>query len=222
MMCCRKEVAVERVFGTKLSKMQEIDLAAGGVPKILKDCASFLRENGLGTEGLFRKPGNQVKFKELKLLYNSGQQVDWKAVGGIHQAASAVKTFLRDMQEPLLTHNLFGRIMHFKLADKTTNEKEVRNMFTSLPPQNLTTLRALVMFLAEVSEHSDKNGMTISNIAIVFSPNLCWAKGGGPTSGKIPDRGEIQKMTEFIEFTMANCGTIFANIELDGYVETIL
>jgi hypothetical protein len=130
------------------------------------------------------------------------------------------------------------------------------------------------MFLSEVCEQSGKNGMTVSNVAIVFSPNLCWAKGSGPTSGKIPvslipvvlknslgnlrswcpcrlrsswyisatssrastfgltfdppasfsfkDLAETSKLKEFTEFTMENCGSIFANIVQQGYVETIL
>eukprot|EP00035_Acanthoeca_spectabilis_P021037 m.435974 g.435974 ORF g.435974 m.435974 type:complete len:223 (-) comp17921_c0_seq1:37-705(-) len=222
MACCKKEAKVERVFGTKLAKMQDADLGEGGVPKILKDCAKFLRENGLGTEGLFRKGGNAAKMKQLKVAYNQGEVVDLSKMGGIHQAANAIKTFLRDMREPLLTHSMYSRILRFKLADQATNEREVRNMLLGLPPRNLTTLRALIMFLAEVCEQSDKNGMTVSNVAIVFSPNLCWAKGAGPASGKIPDLDETKKLKAFTEFVMENCGSIFANIDLDGYVETVL
>mmetsp|Transcript_110487 Transcript_110487/g.155060 ORF Transcript_110487/g.155060 Transcript_110487/m.155060 type:complete len:223 (+) Transcript_110487:313-981(+) len=222
MACCKKEPKIERVFGTKISKMQEADLGEGGVPLILKDCAKFLRENGLGTEGLFRKGGNAIKMKQLKVLYNEGKEVDLATLGGIHQAASAIKTFLRDMRDPLLTNALYSRIMRFQLKDQATNEREVRNMLMGLPPRNLTTLRALVMFLAEVCEQADKNGMTVSNVAIVFSPNLCWAKGAGPSTSKIPDLTETAKLKEFTEFMMENCGSIFANIVLDGYVETIL
>eukprot|EP00037_Helgoeca_nana_P012607 m.115092 g.115092 ORF g.115092 m.115092 type:complete len:223 (+) comp21540_c0_seq1:340-1008(+) len=222
MMCCKKEAKVERVFNTKLAKMNPADLGEGGVPKILKDAAKFLRENGLGTEGLFRKGGNAAKMKQLKVLYNTGVPVNYAKLGGIHQAANAIKTFLRDLQEPLLTHALYTRIMRFNLADQAANEREVRNMILGLPPANLTTLRALVMFLSEVCEQSGKNGMTVSNVAIVFSPNLCWAKGSGPTSGKIPDLAETSKLKEFTEFTMENCGSIFANIVQQGYVETIL
>ena len=45
------DAGLERVFGTRLVKMQDEDVGEGGVPLVLKHCAKFLRENGLGTEG---------------------------------------------------------------------------------------------------------------------------------------------------------------------------
>jgi hypothetical protein len=231
-------------------------------------------------------------------------------LGGIHQAANAIKTFLRDLREPLLTHELYKRVLRFEPGDdQAAGEREVRNMILTIPvrcpagcapcnlpmihldtvasphqlsdhaglvrmtvvrsadligargppavqPRHLSTLRALVMFLTEVIEQSDKNGMTVSNVAIVFSPNLCWAKGAGPASGKIPvrrppcrsrflrcpycaarrplqvahprtrrplqDLKETKKMQMFTEFMFENCGSIFAGLALDGYVETTL
>lgn len=61
-------------------------------------------------------------------------------MGGIHQAANAIKTFLRDMREPLLTHSMYSRILRFKLADQATNEREVRNMLLGLPVRVLSWL----------------------------------------------------------------------------------
>lgn len=225
MLCCKKDDAdsgLERVFGAKIMKMRDDDLGAEGVPRILRQCATFLRENGLGTQGIFRRPGNAVKMKELKALSNQGQNVDLAKLGGIHQAANAMKTFFRDLREPLLTHELYKRILRFQPANQAEGEREMRNLILSIPPRHLTVLRALVMFLMEVVEQSDKNSMTVSNVAIVFSPNLCWAKGAGPNSGKISSVTDMKSVRDFTEFMLQNCGSIFAGLVMDGYTETTL
>lgn len=72
-------------------------------------------------------------------------------------------------------------------------------------------------FLAEVAAISDKNGMTASNIAIVFGPNLCWKQGMGPSSGVIPDLGDLGKIKAFTEFLFVNHEAIFEGLEKAGY-----
>ena len=74
----------------------------------------------------------------------------------------------------------------------------------------MTILRALVVFLGDVVKHSDNNGMTGSNVAIVFGPNLFWGKGAGPTSGKIPSVEEMNKVSAFTQFMFDNSEELFA------------
>ena len=60
------DAGLERVFGAKLSKMREEDLGEGGVPLVLKHSATFIRENGLGTEGEFM--GGLIREQKKKRL----------------------------------------------------------------------------------------------------------------------------------------------------------
>lgn len=45
-----------------------------------------------------------------------------------------------------------------------------------LPEDNLTVLSYIMNFLHDVAQHSEKNHMTPSNLAIVFGPNLVWPR----------------------------------------------
>lgn len=66
----------------------------------------------IDTEGIFRRSGNYSKVVELKQKVNSGNDVDFKDVD-THVIAGLLKTFLRDLEEPLLTYDLYDEITSF-------------------------------------------------------------------------------------------------------------
>ena len=65
----------------------------------------------LETEGLFRRSVNITIVKSLKEKLNAGEQVDFN--GDPHVAAVILKTFLRELEEPLLTYDLFEEIIEY-------------------------------------------------------------------------------------------------------------
>lgn len=224
--CCRGGGGAdepERVFGADLSRMRAEDLGEAEVPRVLRDCAKYIREHGMEKEGIFRRAGSSVKMKELKQIYNNGGVVELSEYGGHHQAANVIKTFFRELRQPIMTFALYPLILKFSDDNDDAKLRRVREMLMQhLPPRNLTVLRALVMFLMEVTGHADKNGMTGSNVAIVFGPNLFWAKGAGPNSGKIPTVAEVTKISNFTQFMFENSAKIFHEISVPGYIETVL
>lgn len=68
------------------------------------------------TEGLFRRSANMKTVKDVQELLNSGEELDFDDYGeqSIHVAAVILKTFLRELEEPLLTFALFQEITSFK------------------------------------------------------------------------------------------------------------
>lgn len=50
--------------------------------------------------------------KELQSKYNQGQTVDFR--GDVHLAAVLLKTFLRELEEPLMTFDLYDEITQFQ------------------------------------------------------------------------------------------------------------
>uniref|UniRef100_A0A3Q4H8E3 Rho GTPase-activating protein 1-like n=1 Tax=Neolamprologus brichardi TaxID=32507 RepID=A0A3Q4H8E3_NEOBR len=132
-------------------------------------CAS-----GLEIEGIFRRSANVTLVKEVQLRYNSGATVNFREMEDVHLAAVILKTFLRELPEPLLTYQLYNDIVNF-----ACNESQVTVMKTlveSLPEENYASLRYLITFLAQVSANSEVNKMTNSNLAVVFGPNLLWGR----------------------------------------------
>lgn len=66
----------------------------------------------LETEGIFRRSANVVVIKELQNRCNQGLPVDFQ--GDPHIAAVLLKTFLRELDEPLMTYDLYDEITQFQ------------------------------------------------------------------------------------------------------------
>jgi hypothetical protein len=66
----------------------------------------------LETEGLFRRSASVQLVKDLQSKYNQGQPVDFH--GDVHLAAVLLKTFLRELEEPLMTFDLYDEITQFQ------------------------------------------------------------------------------------------------------------
>lgn len=87
--------------------------------------------------------------------------------------ASTLKSYLRELPEPLLTYNLYNKwmeIMNFPDEVRLTKVQDVLKELRSTHKDNLTYL---IHFLAKLTKHPE-NKMTASNIAIVVAPNLLW------------------------------------------------
>lgn len=83
------------------------------IPPIVRKCVDSLSITGvIDTEGIFRRSGNYSKVVELKQKVNAGNDVDFKDVD-THVVAGLLKTFLRDLEEPLLTYDLYDEITSF-------------------------------------------------------------------------------------------------------------
>lgn len=66
----------------------------------------------LETEGLFRRSANISVIKELQSACNRGEPISFK--NDPHNAAVLLKTFLRDLEEPLMTFDLYEEILKFQ------------------------------------------------------------------------------------------------------------
>src|SRR5688572_28676019 len=84
-----------------------------------------------------------------------------------------LKTFFRELPEPLLTHDFSGRFMDIAEAgDSLDALKHLRELIQNLPHAYASILRRLVQFLCAVVSHRQQNKMDSHNLALVFAPNL--------------------------------------------------
>uniref|UniRef100_A0A671NB73 SH3-domain binding protein 1 n=1 Tax=Sinocyclocheilus anshuiensis TaxID=1608454 RepID=A0A671NB73_9TELE len=121
--------------------------------------------------------------KKLKSCLDSGTVDQNEFSYDPHAVAGALKCYLRELPEPLMTFELYSD--WFKAAaEKETDEKlkQLRTVLQKLPTENYNNLRYLVQFLSHLSEQQAVNKMTPSNIAIVLGPNLLWPRCEGETS----------------------------------------
>uniref|UniRef100_A0A8C1ZY41 Rho GTPase activating protein 44 n=1 Tax=Cyprinus carpio TaxID=7962 RepID=A0A8C1ZY41_CYPCA len=120
----------------------------------IEACVTMLLDCGLQEEGLFRVAPSASKLKKLKASLDCGVLDFQEYSADPHAIAGALKSYLRELPEPLLTFDLYD--------DWIQASKYFIHMY-------------LVKFLAKLNEYQDYNKMTPGNIAIVLGPNLLWA-----------------------------------------------
>lgn len=77
---------------------------------LIKNCFAII--SALETEGIFRRSANVAVIKELQNRCNQGLPIDFQ--GDPHIAAVLLKTFLRELDEPLMTYELYDEITQFQ------------------------------------------------------------------------------------------------------------
>ncbi|KAJ3584508.1 hypothetical protein NHX12_015003 [Muraenolepis orangiensis] len=165
-----------KMFGVPLAVLRQRSPDGDPIPVVMKDTISFLSERGLKTEGIFRRSANVTLVKEVQLRYNSGEAVSFYDMEDFHLAAVILKTFVRELPEPLLTYHLYNDVVNFATVPSENQVAALKALVESLPEENYASLRYLVTFLAQVSANSEINQMTNSNLAVVFGPNLLWGR----------------------------------------------
>lgn len=100
-------------FGVSLKFINENSPCLNYIPPIVRKCVDCLSITGvIDTEGLFRRSSNRSIIDDIKRRVNAGENVDFKDVD-THAIAALLKTFLRDLKEPLLTYDLYDEIVKF-------------------------------------------------------------------------------------------------------------
>jgi len=169
------------------------------LPPIVQQCVEFLSQpDALETEGLFRRSASVAVVREVQFRINTGEVIDFQKEfpGDYHLAAVILKTFLRELKEPLMTFELFDEIVRFQRLNKEERTMMVKMLILEkLPEDNYTVLKYLTRFLAKVQDRSDLNKMTSFNLAVVFGPNLVWSLNHQMSLSAI---GPINALTEHI------------------------
>ncbi|XP_046413080.1 rho GTPase-activating protein 44-like isoform X1 [Neodiprion fabricii] len=141
-------------------------------------CVSALLRLGMEEEGLFRIAGGASKLRRIKLSFDAcclslPTVLEYRDP---HVVAGALKSYLRELPEPLLTYKLYPEWM--AAAKVSQNDARLRALWEvlyKLPPANFENLRFLMKFLSVLTKNQDINKMTPQNIAIVIAPNLIWS-----------------------------------------------
>ncbi|XP_060044923.1 bargin isoform X4 [Erinaceus europaeus] len=162
-----------RVYGVSLgSHLQELgrDIA---LP--IEACVVMLLSEGMKEEGLFRLAAGASVLKRLKQTMASDPHSLQEFCSDPHAVAGALKSYLRELPEPLMTFELYDDWMQAaSLKDPGPRLEALQEVCGRLPRENLSNLRYLMKFLARLAEEQEVNKMTPSNIAIVLGPNLLW------------------------------------------------
>ncbi|XP_075890840.1 SH3 domain-binding protein 1 isoform X2 [Nelusetta ayraudi] len=163
----------QKVYGEPL--MSHLTQSDREIAAPIQECIHMLLRTGMREEGLFRLAAAASVVKRLKTCLDQGAVDHSEFSMDPHAVAGALKCYLRELPEPLMTFELYSD--WFKAAgekDPTERLELFKVLLKKLPPENYNNLRYLVQFLSLLSEEQAVNKMTPSNIAIVLGPNLLW------------------------------------------------
>ncbi|XP_045408875.1 SH3 domain-binding protein 1 isoform X1 [Lemur catta] len=162
-----------KMYGVSLgTHLQELGL---DIALPIEACVMMLLSEGMKEEGLFRLAAGASVLKRLKQTMASNPRSLEEFCSDPHAVAGALKSYLRELPEPLMTFDLYDDWMQAaSLKEPGARLQALQEVCSHLPPENLSNLRYLMKFLARLAEEQEVNKMTPSNIAIVLGPNLLW------------------------------------------------
>ncbi|XP_063276802.1 rho GTPase-activating protein 25 [Prinia subflava] len=165
------------VFGQHLAETvaYEQKLGQHRVPILVQECAEFIREHGVGEEGIFRLPGQDNLVRQLRDAFDAGERPSFHRDTDVHTVASLFKLYLRELPEPVvpwLQYEDFLLCGQALEADETKGHQELLKQLSLLPRDNYNLLSYICRFLYEIQLNSSVNKMSVDNLATVIGVNL--------------------------------------------------
>ncbi|XP_070251008.1 rho GTPase-activating protein 44 isoform X4 [Myotis yumanensis] len=175
----QQEAWVEKPsFGKPLE--EHLTISGREIAFPIEACVTMLLECGMQEEGLFRVAPSASKLKKLKAALDCCVVDVQEYSADPHAIAGALKSYLRELPEPLMTFELYDEwIQASNIQEQEKRLQALWNACEKLPKANHSNIRYLIKFLSKLSEYQDVNKMTPSNIAIVLGPNLLWPQAEG-------------------------------------------
>ncbi|KAG0206326.1 hypothetical protein BGX28_002227 [Mortierella sp. GBA30] len=135
-------------------------------------------------------------------------------VGDVNSVASVLKSWFRELPEPLLTRRLYPEfIKAASIEDPALQLMNLHQVTNQLPDPNYATLKFLMCHLNRVQANQAVNKMGASNLGLIFGPTLT-STSGGAGGDAVSDLADMGLQCRVIETLLNNYGAIF-DIEED-------
>lgn len=186
------------LFGVPLTNLCQSE---GGVkiPGKIEQLITKIEILGLYAEGLYRKSGVNSKIKELKTKMSEMAltgELDYESYN-VHVLANVLKSFLRDMPEPLLSFDRYDDFLRAsELVETEDRVSTLLSLIKKLPIAHHFLLERLVFHLALVAQREQFNRMSASSLAIVFAPCVLRTNRQIPAQDSLNDIGRQTKCIE--------------------------
>lgn len=132
-----------KLFGGSLSLAISRNPSGTGVPRIVEDCASFLRSSGaLDEPGLFRVAGNKDAIDALRAGYEANYDATNPApppppaLTEIHDVSGLFKLYFRLLPEPLIPWDMYDRFVKVGLNRGEGRVEAMKELAAMLPRDN--------------------------------------------------------------------------------------
>nr|KAF6406113.1 Rho GTPase activating protein 33 [Molossus molossus] len=203
----------QRVFGCDLG--EHLSNSGQDVPQVLRCCSEFIEAHGV-VDGIYRLSGVSSNIQRLRHEFDSERIPELSGptfLQDIHSVSSLCKLYFRELPNPLLTYQLYGK---FSEAMSVPGEEErlvrVHDVIQQLPPPHYRTLEYLLRHLARMARHSANTSMHARNLAIVWAPNLLRSMElesvglGGAAAFR-----EVRVQSVVVEFLLTHVDVLFSN-----------
>lgn len=115
------------VYGVSLE--EHLRVTGRDIALVLEVCIITLIEGGLEEEGLFRIAGMASKVKKLKNAFDANVIDMDEYAQDLHTVAGALKQYLRELPEPLLTTQLYPDFIN---AAKLPQDQKLQQLWTAI------------------------------------------------------------------------------------------
>ncbi|XP_027735758.1 rho GTPase-activating protein 29 isoform X3 [Empidonax traillii] len=167
-----------------------------GVPFIIKKCTSEIESRALNVKGIYRVNGAKLRVEKLCQAFENGKDLVELSELYAHDISNVLKLYLRQLPEPLILFRLYNEFIGLAKESQNVNEEldakaspkskkrqsicielnriiiKIKDLLKQLPVPNYNTLQYLIGHLHRVTEQSDENKMSASNLGIIFGPTL--------------------------------------------------
>jgi hypothetical protein len=99
----------QSMFGNDLTS--QVTAEQGSVPLVVEACITAVEDRGMDYEGIYRKSGGAAQMRLIQQAFDRGDVnlADEDTYNDICAVTSVLKTYFRDLPDPLLTYDLYPR-----------------------------------------------------------------------------------------------------------------
>ncbi|XP_053312586.1 arf-GAP with Rho-GAP domain, ANK repeat and PH domain-containing protein 1 [Spea bombifrons] len=179
--------AIQTASSTSGDTLSEQQLTDSDVPFIVQKCILHISQFGVGSEGIYRKSGQNSKTTTLlEALKKDARSVVLKEdEHPVDNVSDALKRFFRDIGEGIFAEHCIDWLNVTDIEDASMRIGQYQKLLENLPPVNRVTLKALIDHLHCIQHFSNVNQMNVHNLAIVFGPTLFQTVGQNYKPGRV-------------------------------------
>ncbi|KAF9129110.1 hypothetical protein BGW39_004452 [Mortierella sp. 14UC] len=218
------------IFGCDLAEQLIRDEA--DLPEIVVKCTEAIERFGMDIKGIYRVSGITSATNRLRSAFDRDcAAVDLSSeenCGDINSVASVLKTWFRELPDPLLTRQLYPEFINAaNMEDPALQLMNLHQVTNQLPDPNYATLKFLMCHLNKVQANQEVNKMGASNLGLIFGPTLTSTSGGAAGGDAVTNLADMGLQCRIIEALLNNYSAIFDIEEdeddeqegVDGYQE---
>ncbi|KAM8731683.1 rho GTPase-activating protein 29 isoform 2-T3 [Acanthopagrus schlegelii] len=169
-----------------------------GIPFIIRKCTSEIENRALNIKGIYRVNGAKSRVEKLCQAFENGKHLVELSELYPHDISNVLKLYLRQLPEPLILFRYYNDFIGLAKESQSIIVEElealrlsptsvapaqvsvelnrvlfkIKDLLKQLPPAHYKTLQFLIEHLHRVTEQSEENKMTASNLGIIFGPTL--------------------------------------------------